>query len=70
MDREKNIFKRFRAFLRDVRGEMKKVTWPTKADLYKTTLAVIISSLFFGVYLFAADFVFAWLKNRVVDLFK
>ena len=59
-----------RSFLKEVRGEMKKVTWPTRADLYKTTLAVIISSLFFGIYLFAADFVFAWLKNQIVAFFK
>lgn len=59
-----------RNFLKEIRGEMKKVTWPTRPDLYKTTMAVIVSSLFFGIYLFAADFIFAWLKNRVVDLFK
>ncbi|MEG1158183.1 MAG: preprotein translocase subunit SecE, partial [Christensenellaceae bacterium] len=29
-------------FLKDVWGEVKKVTWPTKQDLFKTTFAVIV----------------------------
>jgi preprotein translocase subunit SecE len=58
MEKEKNIFKRMRAYLRDVRGEMKKVTWPSKNDMIKTTIAVIVISLFFGIYLFGVEFIF------------
>jgi preprotein translocase subunit SecE len=70
MEKEKNIFKRMKAYLRDVRGEMKKVTWPSKNDLIKTTVAVIIISLFFGIYLFGVDFVFARIFQRIGGIFQ
>ena len=70
MDKEKNIFKRMGAYLRDVRGEMKKVTWPSKDDMIKTTIAVIIISLFFGIYLFGVDFVFSRIFQRIGGIFK
>ena len=58
------------SFLKDARGEMKKVTWPSKNDLYKTTVAVIVSSVMFGVYLFGVDFVFSRLIKQIMNLFK
>ena len=58
------------SFLRDVRGEMKKVTWPSKNDLYKTTIAVIVSSIVFGIYLFGVDFIFSRLIKQIMNIFK
>jgi len=70
MEKEKNIFKRMGAYLRDVRGEMKKVTWPSKNDLTKTTIAVVIISLFFGIYLFGVDVVFTRIFQRIGGFFR
>jgi preprotein translocase subunit SecE len=70
MEKEKNIWKRMTSFLKDARGEMKKVTWPSKNDLYKTTVAVIVSSIIFGIYLFGVDFVFSRLIKEIMGLFK
>jgi preprotein translocase subunit SecE len=70
MEKERNIFKRMRAYLRDVRGEMKKVTWPSKDDMIKTTVAVIVISLFFGVYLFGVDFIFSRIFQRIGSIFQ
>lgn len=70
MEKEKNIFKRMGAYLRDVRGEMKKVTWPSKDDMIKTTIAVIVISLFFGVYLFGVDFIFARIFRQIGSIFQ
>ncbi|MBN2400259.1 MAG: preprotein translocase subunit SecE [Candidatus Aminicenantes bacterium] len=70
MEKEKNIFKRLRAYLRDVRGELKKVTWPAKNDLIKTTIAVLVISLFFGIYLFGVDFIFAQIFSKIAYFFK
>ncbi len=36
-------------FFKDVIGEVKKVTWPTKKDLFKTTFAVILFIAIFAV---------------------
>ena len=48
-----------RAFLSEVRGELKKVTWPSRAEVYSTTLVVIGTSIFFGFYLWGLDVVFS-----------
>ena len=44
-----------RAFLHEVRNEMRRVTWPSRKEVYATTVVVIITSAFFGLYLFGLD---------------
>ncbi len=40
-------------FISEVRNEMKRVTWPSRREVYATTVVVILTSVFFGLYLFA-----------------
>jgi len=68
--KKKNLFKRIGEFLTEVKGELKKVTWPTKNDLIKTTIAVLISSLIFGVFLFVVDMIFSRVINSIIGVFK
>ena len=55
-------------FFGEVRNEMKRVTWPSQREVYATTLVVILTSIFFGVYLFAVDLMFSagvqWILRR------
>ena len=44
-----------RLFLSEVRNELKRVTWPSQKEVYATTVVVILTSVFFGLYLFALD---------------
>ncbi len=44
-----------RGFLTEVRNEMKRVTWPSRKEVYATTFVVIATSAFFGLYLFGID---------------
>ncbi len=44
-----------RTFLSEVRNELKRVTWPSRKEVYATTVVVILTSMFFGVYLWAVD---------------
>jgi preprotein translocase subunit SecE len=59
----------FRTFLTEVRNELKRVTWPSQKEVYATTVVVILTSIFFGVYLFALDAVLnvgvQWLFRRL-----
>jgi len=48
-------FERTRLFLSEVRNELKRVTWPTRKEVYATTVVVILTSLFFGIYLWVLD---------------
>jgi preprotein translocase subunit SecE len=54
----KSLPDRISSFLRDVRSEMRKVVWPTRADVQSTTVVVIIT-----VFIFAAYF---WLVDNVI----
>ena len=59
---------RSRRFLSEVRNEMARVTWPSRKEVYATTLVVILTSVFFGVYLYGVDLVLnalmGWLYTR------
>ena len=44
-----------RTFLSEVRNELKRVTWPSRKEVYATTVVVILTSMFFGVYLWTVD---------------
>ena len=48
-------FARAGEFLSEVRNEMKRVTWPSQREVYATTVVVILTSVFFGLYLFGVD---------------
>ena len=41
--------------LRDVRAEMKRVSWPSVNDVKNTTIITLIAVVFFAVYLFVVD---------------
>jgi preprotein translocase subunit SecE len=46
---------RSRRFLSEVRNEMGRVTWPSRKEVYATTFVVILTSIFFGLYLSIVD---------------
>jgi preprotein translocase subunit SecE len=48
---------RSRRFLAEVRNEMARVTWPSRKEVYATTFVVILTSIFFGVYLYSIDLI-------------
>jgi preprotein translocase subunit SecE len=58
-----------RTFLTEVRNEMKRVTWPSKKEVYATTVVVIVTSTFFGLYLWGLDLAFTWAVNWVFKQF-
>ena len=44
-----------RTFLAEVRNEMRRVTWPSRREVYATTLVVLLTAMFFGIYLWGLD---------------
>jgi preprotein translocase subunit SecE len=47
---------RVRNFYQDVKMEMRKTTWPTRTEVWSTTVVVIIAVIFFGAYLAGVDY--------------
>ena len=69
MEQKVRWYKRFINFLKDVRAEVKKVSWPTRNEVYSTTLVVIVAMVFFGVYLYFMDIIFSWVLLKIKAFF-
>jgi preprotein translocase subunit SecE len=54
-------------FIREVRGELKKVAWPTKAEVVTSTIVVLMAVIFMTLLIFGLDYVFA---KGVLNLFS
>ena len=50
-DKKGNIFTRIAKAFSDVIAELKRVTWPTREKLTKTSAVVLLVIVFFAVYL-------------------
>jgi preprotein translocase subunit SecE len=64
-----NWFTRARRFLGDVRGELGRVTWPTRREVWATTVVVILVSMFFGIYLYVVDLVLSASVTAILKRF-
>jgi preprotein translocase subunit SecE len=69
MSQKAKWYRRFGPFLKEVRAEMKKVTWPSRNEVYSTTIVVIIATLFFGFYLYFMDLIFSWAISQIQSIF-
>jgi preprotein translocase subunit SecE len=48
---------RIREFYHAIKLEMAKTTWPTRTEVWSTTVVVLIAIVFFGFYLWGVDVV-------------
>lgn len=46
---------RISEFYQNVKLEMRKTTWPTRTEVWSTTVVVLIAVFFFGFYLWGVD---------------
>jgi preprotein translocase subunit SecE len=60
-------FRDLKAFFAEVKTELKKVTWPSKKEVYATTLVVIVTTVFFGFYLYGLDVIMSQLFTRIIS---
>jgi preprotein translocase subunit SecE len=69
MNKKAKWYRRIFSFFREVKAELKKVTWPSRNEVQSTTVVVILTTVFFGVYLYCMDLIFSWILNQVRGLF-
>jgi preprotein translocase subunit SecE len=60
---------RARRFVTEVRAELGRVTWPTRREVYATTLVVILVSTMFGVYLWGVDLLLSRIVRQLFSWF-
>jgi len=56
-----------KSFFKDVKAELKKVTWPTKKQVVNNTVGVIIIVIITAIIVFALDFTFKNFNEYVVN---
>ena len=60
------MFKKIAQFISDVKVEMSKVSWPTRAELINSTLIVAVVSVLFTIYIFGADYILSWIMQLFI----
>ena len=59
---------RTRSFLEEVRAETKRVTWPNLSQIRSTTIVVILTVFFFGIYFGILDWIFNNVVRRILRI--
>ena len=54
---------KFGGFLSETKQELNKVTWPSRQDLWQSTLVVILTTAIMAVFIGVADTVFSILMR-------
>lgn len=54
-------------FIKEVRTELTKVTWPTRADTIRLTIIVLVISVIVGLYLGGVDLLFTQMLKFLVS---
>jgi len=57
-----------RQFYIDVQTELKKVSWPSRQEVYNTTVIVLIAVFFFGFFLWGSDYIISLVFKFLTDL--
>ena len=64
------MFRKFtdsvREFFIDVRGELKKVSFPTRAETIGSTTVVIVFCIIMSLYLSFVDSVLVWAVSKIL----
>lgn len=53
-------------FVREVKQEVSKITWPTRSETMQGTITVIVMSVMLAVFLFLVDMIFGALTKYIV----
>jgi preprotein translocase subunit SecE len=65
----KNSLRQVRDYFSDVRGEMRRVTWPSKQEIYGTTVMVVLTTFIFAFYFAICDWGFRHFVGNILDYF-
>lgn len=64
------MFRKFmdsiREFFNDVRGELRKVSFPTRAETVGSTTVVIVFCIIMSLYLSFVDSVLVWVVSKIL----
>ena len=64
------MFKRIRRYYTEVKGELKKSTWPKRDEVRNTTFVVIVTVFIFAFYLYICDIILSHTVGFFNDFFS
>ena len=62
----KNFFGRITKYFRDTKSELKKVVWPSKADVKTNTIVVLVTVAIAAVVMIALDAIFGGVLGLII----
>ncbi len=62
----KRMTESIRLFITDVRGEMKKVSFPSRKETVGSTTVVIVFCIIMSLYLSVIDSFLVWLVSKLI----
>ena len=65
-DKVKNFFKGIGKYFKDTKSELKKVVWPSKADIKTTTVVVLVTVAIAAVVMIALDAIFGGILGLII----
>lgn len=60
------MFKKIGDYLRGVRTELGKVTWPTREQLMESTAITLTLSIILAIFIFVADIIISRIINFII----
>ncbi len=67
--KKKPFFSRIKRYFKETKSELKKVTWPSMAQIKKNTGVIIIFIVIISLFLFVCDMAFGGLRQGFINLF-
>ncbi|MDE3180046.1 MAG: preprotein translocase subunit SecE [Acidobacteriota bacterium] len=64
---QRPIWQRFLDYYREVKVEMRRVTWPGKQEVYGTTVMVLATTFAFAAFFFVCDEAFRNMINSLLS---
>lgn len=65
-DKVKNFFKGIGKYFKDTKSELKKVVWPSKADVKTNTIVVLVTVAIAAVVMIALDAIFGGVLGLII----
>ena len=62
----KRMTESIKLFLAEVRAELKKVSFPTRAETIGSTIVVIVFCILMSLYLSVIDSFLVWLVSKII----
>ena len=59
-------FPRFADFLIAVEAELNKVSWPTRLEMFRASIVVIIMIFSLSVVIFMFDMLWQWMIHKII----